>query len=395
MRWSFRILTLYGVDVFSHASFPLVLVWAAWQGADNQGGVGGALFGVLSVGLLFVCVLLHELGHSLEAKRLGLPVRRITLFPLGGVAELGLIPEKPVQEFRIALAGPAVNLVLGLVLGGVAAVWVILSDADPRRAIFAAIADPSALGLLVYLVGANLSLAIFNLIPAFPMDGGRVLRASLATFLNLLLATRIAAIAGYLIAGGLIVVGLASLAMPPEHIPAGLLLVLVGLFVIVGAGYEEYWLRRRVKLSRLRAGTAMQSPTWTVAPGDMVTPLLNVHSFHMQPALPVVLGRRVVGLILEKDVQAALKKPGRLTIAHVMRADFPRVRASDTLWQALELLTAYGYPALPVVNNGRFEGLITQADVRREASRPYARSTGTTVQVPGLRTVPLGENRDL
>ena len=310
MRWFFRIMTLYGVEVHCHVSFPLVLIWAAWQGAEVQGGVGGALFGLLSAVLLFGCVVLHEMGHSLEARRLGLPVRRITLFPLGGVAELGLMPERPVQEFRIALAGPAVNLALGAALGGVVGVWVILAGGDPRQTVLAAIASPSLLGLLIYLVGANISLALFNLIPAFPMDGGRLLRAGLAVFLDLLLATRIAAIAGYLIALGLFAVGLFGIASGPQHIAASLLLMLVGIFIVVGAGYEELWLRRRVQLSRRPAGSAVRSPTWTLAPGDLISPILNIHSFQLQPALPVVLGRRVVGLILEKDVRTALAPAG-------------------------------------------------------------------------------------
>lgn len=395
MRWSFRILTLHGVEVHSHLSFPLVLVWAAWQGAAGHGGLGGAAFGVLSVTLLFVCVLLHELGHSLEAQRLGLPVRRITLFPLGGVAELGLLPERPMQEFRIALAGPAVNFGLGLLLGGLAAAWIILAGGDARDTAVMALSAPSALGLLLYLVGANFSLAAFNLIPAFPMDGGRLLRATLAKFLDLLVATRIAAVAGYLIAAGLIAVGLFGFFVAPGGLPPGLLLVLAGVFVIAGAGYEEFWLRRRVTLSRIRAGSAVRAPTWTVTPGDVVTPLLTIHSFLTQPALPVVLGRRVVGLMLERDLQAALARPERLTIAHVMRADFPRVRVTDTLWQALELLTAYGYPALPVVDNGRFEGLITRSDVQREAGGRNGRTGRARQAAPDIRSIPLGENQNV
>jgi Zn-dependent protease/CBS domain-containing protein len=395
MRWFFRIATLYGVEVHYHISFPLVLVWAAWQGAETQGGLGGAMFGLLSAVLLFGCVVLHELGHSLEARRLGLPVRRITLFPLGGVAELGLMPERPMQEFRIALAGPAVNFALGLALGGAAGGWIILAGGDPRQTVLTAITAATPLGLLIYLVGANISLALFNLIPAFPMDGGRLLRAVLAAFLNLVLATRLAAIAGYVIAAGLIGAGLFGVASGTQHVPASLLLILVGVFIIVGASYEELWLRRRVVLSGRRAGSAVRSLTWTLAPGDVVSPLLNVHSFQAQPALPVVLGRRVVGLMFEKDVQSALARRDRLTIAHVMRADFPRVRASDSLWHALELLTAYGLPALPVVSNGRFEGLITRADVTRETGRPRAGTARTNETLPGLRVLPLGENRDV
>ncbi|MBI3360156.1 MAG: CBS domain-containing protein [Chloroflexi bacterium] len=311
------------------------------------------------------------------------------------MAELGLLPEKPGQEFRIALAGPAVNFGLGLILGGVAAAWVILVGEQPRHAAAAAFASPSPLGLLLYLVAANLSLAIFNLIPAFPMDGGRLLRATLARFLDLLTATRIAAVAGYIIAGGLIVAGIAGL--PMWRVPGNPLLALVGVFVVIGARYEEFWLRARVTLSRIPARQAIQMPTWTVSPGDVISPLIGIHSFQTQPALPVVAGRKVVGLLLEKDLRAALVRPERLTIAHVMRADFPRVRVTDSLWQAHELLTGYGFPALPVVEDGKLAGLITRADVRRAGRQGSNDPPGRLHEdrAPDIRTISLGENNNL
>ena len=406
MRWSFRLLTLYGVEVHSHISFPLVLVWAAWQGASGRGGPAGAVYGVVSVVLLFVCVLLHELGHSLEAQRLGLPVRQITLFPLGGVVELGLLPEKPGQEFRVALAGPAVNFGLGVLLGGIAAAWTVAASGDPRASVAAALSGPSALGLLLYLAAANLSLAAFNLIPAFPMDGGRLLRAALAHVLDVVTATRLAAIAGYAFAAALIGFGLYGFALTPGRLPPSLLLIMAGGLVLVGAAYEEYWLRRRMRLSRIRADSAIRLPTWTVTPGEAVTPLLNVHSFQLQPVLPVLLGRRVVGLMLEKDLRTALARPvpkagtgsgpaKPMTIAHIMRVDFPRLRVTDNLWEALELLMAYGYPALPVVHNGKFEGMISRADVRREASRKGKQADRLRPAVPDIRTISLGEHRNL
>ncbi len=179
MGWSFTFMRVRGIELKVHVTFVLILVWAAlyWSAVADEGG-RGALFGIVATLLLFVCVLLHELGHSLTAAHYGIHVEDITLLPIGGVARIE-IPEDPRKEFWITVAGPAVNVVIAILLIGLGAILnetsVLSLDnlTDSMRS-----AEWS--GLLPYLTVANILLVIFNILPAFPMDGGRILRSLLA-----------------------------------------------------------------------------------------------------------------------------------------------------------------------------------------------------------------------
>lgn len=219
MKWSWRIGQIAGISVFVHASFALLLVWVGLgqlAGGGTAAGIPGALLFTLSV---FGVVVLHELGHALMARRFGVRTRDITLLPMGGVARLERMPGEPRQELLIALAGPAVNVVLA------AALFVVLRVLDAP-----VLAPLDALGgsFLSRLMWVNVSLAAFNLLPAFPMDGGRVLRAGIAMRLGSLRATRIAARVGKAMA---VVFGLLGLVSSP-------VLLLIAVFVWFGASQE-------------------------------------------------------------------------------------------------------------------------------------------------------------
>lgn len=213
MTWSARLGRIAGIDVRLHASFALICLWIGWLSWRETGSLWGVLNGVALVLLLFLCVLLHEFGHALTAQRFGIRTRHITLWPIGGVALLEAIPDRPGQEVLIALAGPAVNLVIAAVL----------RLAEPLAG------DGTVGGILQVLVSANLVLAAFNLLPAFPMDGGRVLRAALALRLGRVRATRIAAIVGRVMAVGFALAGLRG----------NPVLVLIAGFVWFAAGAES------------------------------------------------------------------------------------------------------------------------------------------------------------
>src|SRR5512134_291251 len=191
MAWSFKIFTLAGVPVRLHVTFLLLLVWLAalfWMRA----GPSAAAEGVLFILLLFGSVVLHEFGHVLAARRYGIATADVTLLPIGGAASIAPPPENPSQEVVIALAGPAVNVAIWLVL-------MLIADLPTMTAESARLDEPGAT-LLSRVASANLLLAIFNMIPAFPMDGGRVLRALIATRLGFVRATRIAAGVGQALA---------------------------------------------------------------------------------------------------------------------------------------------------------------------------------------------------
>jgi stage IV sporulation protein FB len=217
MKWSYRIARIAGIDVKIHITFLLLL---AYFGVSDWRD-GGAYQGVLSMAfilLLFLCVLLHEFGHAMAGRHYGIRTPDITLLPIGGVARMQAIPEKPWQEFVIAVSGPAVNVAIA---GGL---WVVLF-------LFPNLLDeahPVSSEILPNLMTINLALLAFNMIPAFPMDGGRVLRALLAMKLNYLKATKIAARTGQVLAVGFVIVGLGWNPM----------LIFIGLFVFTAARQE-------------------------------------------------------------------------------------------------------------------------------------------------------------
>lgn len=212
MKWSWKLGRFAGIDAYVHASFLLVVAWAAWAAYQGAGTGLAALLGVVFLLGVFGSVLLHEFGHALTARRYGIRTRRIVLWPMGGVAQLEENPRTPKQELVIALAGPAVNFAIA------AALWVVVN-----------LVGLPAYGLLASLTLANLTLGAFNLVPAFPMDGGRVLRAFLATRIGGRRATEIAVKIGKAAAAAFMVAGLFG----------NTVLMLVGAFVWFAAGAQS------------------------------------------------------------------------------------------------------------------------------------------------------------
>src|SRR5262245_4313625 len=236
MRWSIGIGSIAGIRVEIHVTFILFVGWIAIQDGLLTGHPERALSSIVLILLVFGCVLLHELGHALTARRYGIRTRDIVLLPIGGVARLQRMPDQPGQEIVVALAGPAVNVVIA------AALWLALGGWNGADAI-----RPVGDGMLEKLLTVNLIMVGFNLIPAFPMDGGRVLRALLALRLPYLRATRIAALVGQGIA---LLFGVIGFFYNP-------MLMFVALFVFLAAGEEHALVRTRASLSELPARAAM------------------------------------------------------------------------------------------------------------------------------------------
>ncbi len=361
MNWSFPIGTVKGTVIRIHLTFVLFLVWI---GVSHyaQGGQRAAFEGVLFISLLFACVLLHEFGHVFAARRYGVQTPDITLLPIGGVARLERIPEKPSEELVVALAGPAVNVaiaaVLFLALGGLPSM-----DAGTQ------VHNP-AVGLLGRLAWVNISLVVFNLIPAFPMDGGRVLRALLASRLGYARGTRIAAGVGQAVAFAL---GLAGLFGNP-------LLIFIALFVYMGAAAEASAAQMRDASRGMIASDAAEtrfeglSPTATVE--DAVERLLRTS----QHDFPVVDGAgRLRGVVTRDDMIRALRERGPdAPVLEVMRRDVPVVHHRQPLDEALRTMREGGHPAVGIVDTGgRLVGLVTPENVGElmmvQAARPPRR----------------------
>ncbi len=323
MNWSFRIARVFGINLKIHITFFLILLLGAAQWGWPY-GLAGAFFGVLLMILLFSCVILHELGHSLVAQYFGVPVREIVLLPVGGVAILSRNITNPLQEFLVAAAGPAVNVVISVTLGVVALGSAVFRDGfDYWMLLPGSNMGPSFATLLQWLLGANVLLVLFNLIPAFPLDGGRMLRAVLAMWMGFPRATRIASAIGQLIAIGLGVLGVLS---------GNLVLVLVAVFIFFGAGQENNAGQAQTMLATLRVGDAYNKYALTLNIGDHVSKVVDYILTSYQPDFAVLQANRLLGIVTREDVLRALASDTRdMFVTGIMRREFLKVDADKTL----------------------------------------------------------------
>ncbi len=342
MPWSLTVGRFGGTAVKIHITFLLFLAWIAFS-AWGRGGPGAAIDSTLFIVLLFACVVLHEFGHILAARRYGIQAQEVTLLPIGGVASLQRLPADPRQELVVALAGPAVNLVIALVL--IAALGAFHTrDLD---------IDDIRLSLAGRLAAANLFLALFNLIPAFPMDGGRVLHALLAMRMAPQRATDIAARIGQAFAIGLGFLGLFG----------NPLLIFIAIFVYIAAAGEAQMGAAQQALKGLLVREAMET-RFTPIPieatlGQAVDALLAT----AQNEFPVVDAfTKPVGLLTREDILAAVKRHGGEEPASaVMRAGVDSVRPSASVDSVFERLQGRDSPALFVTDpDGRIVGLLTR-----------------------------------
>lgn len=355
MRWSVRAARLFGVDVKVHATFGLVLVLGAVQWGTGR-GAAGALFGAALMLALFVCVVLHELGHSLVARAFGVPTREIVLLPIGGVALMGPMPRSPLRELAIAVAGPLVNVLLAGLLAPATGVTAALLGLDAQGLVRGAGA-PSVPTFLLWLLGANVSLAVFNMVPAFPLDGGRILRALLALCLDHERATKVAAVVGQLIAAALGFFGLVFGAPT---------LLLVALFIFLGATGEGRRARLAPLLARLSAREACNARALRLAPQDTVERAADYVLAAHQPDFAVVEEDRLLGVVTRDDLVDALARGGGgAAVAGIMRSDAPRAKAGATLAEVQDALYAAGARVAAVFDGERFLGLLSLEDIAR------------------------------
>jgi Zn-dependent protease/CBS domain-containing protein len=365
MSWSFKLLTIKGIPVRIHASFLLVLVVAAASGLGSGGDdwLRSSAFMVILVLLLFVCVALHELGHSLVAQRYGVQVQDITLWPIGGVARISRLPSRPYQEFLITAAGPATNLALAVVLGALALTWIgpdqVLRLIAYPRLLDRFLASQEVRPLVLLLAINNLILALFNLIPAFPMDGGRLLRSLLAVFLPFRRATQLAALLGQVLAVLMTILGLRS------H---NYLLALVGVFVFLAAWQERQQTMMRESLKGITVRQAIRPIGPRLNPGLSLGQAAAQAASAPQAAYLVVDGNKLTGVLLRDDLLSAVRKAGHAAaITPYLRRSTLRLRPEETLDVALERIAQGRTGFALVVDDGQVIGTISQTDLLRLA----------------------------
>jgi Zn-dependent protease/CBS domain-containing protein len=354
---SFKLFSVQDIDIKVHITFPLILIWAALQfGFLGQEGfsMSGAAFGVVVTLLLFICVVIHELSHSLTSTWMGYPVEDIVLFPLGGVSQIEEMPEGPGEEFIMAIAGPLSNVVIAFLLG-LLSLFVPVGVFEGLRRIAE---DPMSLGwqdTLPYLIFANLSLAAFNLIPAFPMDGGRVLRSLLATVMPQTQATDVAVRIGQ---GFAWLLGLGGL------LTGNLIWILIAIFVYSGAAQEGRMTRIRGILEGMKVGQAFSRNVQAISPDDPVSRAADLTLESFQADFPVCDGGEIVGLLTHTDIVRALKlRESDTPVRQVMKTDVPKLSPDEGLFEVHQQLQSSGLDALPVIEDGQFAGLLTSRDV--------------------------------
>ena len=357
---------VWGIPIRMHLTFILLLVWIAWLGWTVD-GLQSSLWALALIICLFVCVVLHELGHSLVAMKFGAQVRSVTLLPIGGVASMRSIPEKPYQELLVSIAGPCVNVVIALILMAVRGGYHSLGEQN----VF-----PMSVGELVdALVNANLILAVFNLIPAFPMDGGRVLRSILALFLPFPRATAVAAMLGQILAVGFVLVGLAT----------NPFLVIIGIFIFLGAESEDRTVRMKNMLRDVLVEDVMVTDFVNLGPEDTVARCLENVYHRKQEDFVVEFEGRLVGIVARKDWLEALHRGGSQTkVGDIMRRHFISVIPKTPLSRLYQDLWHLKQGVFPVTDSGKLVGLLTTEDVSRylmvQAIQQNSRAGGSTPQ---------------
>jgi stage IV sporulation protein FB len=348
VRWSFRLATVAGTEIRIHLTFLLLVGWyalTAWQ----AGGPVAARRSVVFLLLLFACILLHEFGHVLMARRFGIPTPDILLSPIGGLARLARMPEEPRQELLVALAGPAVTVAIALAL------WGVLRLDQGQMDLLAF--DPARGELLGDLLRVNLALLVFNLIPAFPMDGGRVLRALLARRKGLVAGTRVASRIGQAFA-----VGLGLLAL---YVGAPMLVLIAG-FIYLAAEAEARAVETRAAGRGVTAGQMMVTDLKLLRVYATLEDAARVLLAGEQREFPVVDNDgRLEGLLTREDLIRGLSQRGAgATVGEAMSRNVEPIAPTLPFEAALERLRTSGLPALPVVNPRReVIGLVTTDNI--------------------------------
>lgn len=353
MGWSFSIGRLFGSEIRIHLTFFLLLIWIGTS-AFTDGGWPAAIENVAFILVLFGCVVAHEFGHALMARRYGIATPDITLLPIGGLARLEKMPEDPRQEIAVALAGPAVNIVIWGVLTGLLGVP---SSVGQLTAIEVASDGFQLSEFLGRVALVNLFLAVFNMLPAFPMDGGRVLRATLSLFMDRVRATRTAAKAGQSVAFLLALLGLTS---------GNIMLILVAFFVFVAAGYESQDVEVHAMARKLLARDAMITHFETLGPSDSLAAAGDALIRTTQHEFPVVdAAGALVGFLTRQALFTAYSDTEKQkSVEEMMTRDIPETSLMQPLDQVFDLMHEGTVPAVAVTgSHGQFIGYITRENI--------------------------------
>jgi len=346
MKWSWKIARFAEIDIYVHATFYILIVWIGLSYWAIGQSMAAAFEGIGFVIALFSCVVLHEFGHALTARRFGIVTTHITLLPIGGVASLERMPDDPKQEILVALAGPAVNLVIAILL------WIWLSASGSM----VSLEQLSLTGgsFLQRLMLINIMLAVFNMLPAFPMDGGRVLRAALAIRMDHNRATQLAAKIGQ---GLALWLGFFGLLYNP-------FLIFIALFVWIGAAAESGVEQVKSTLSGLQAGRAMLSDFQTLSPDDSLSRAIELTLAGTQKAFPVIVNDNMAGVLDQTDLLKGLQTGGEHSrVKEWMQKDILTADIHEPLEKVMERLQSCHCPLISVTESGKLVGIVNLENI--------------------------------
>ncbi|MBS0207056.1 MAG: site-2 protease family protein [Planctomycetes bacterium] len=345
MKWAIKIGEFAGIGVFLHWTFLVFIAWILFYDLSAGQGINAAVQGVAFILAIFACVVLHEFGHALMARRFGIRTRDITLLPIGGVARLERIPEQPLQEFLVAVAGPAVNVVIAILL----AIVVTAGGGPDLEAM-----KETGGGFLTRLLLVNVGLVIFNMIPAFPMDGGRALRAILSSMMGHLRATDTAATVGQFIAILFGVLGFFTNGM----------LIFIALFIYLGAQQEAQMAHVRALLHGVPVRHAMTTMFRTVSVDDLLDTAERQFLAGDQKDFPVLDHQNLVGMLrAQRLVELGDSTNSRIRVGDVMQRDCKVVEVTSMLQEVFEQMQHDGCSTLPVVQKGKLVGIVSLENI--------------------------------
>ncbi|WP_228852965.1 site-2 protease family protein [Aegicerativicinus sediminis] len=349
MKANIHLGNLFGVKIIVHWTFYLLLIWVALSELLSGSSTTSVLFNIAFVLAVFACVVFHELGHAFTAKRFGIKTKKILLLPIGGMASFERVPESPKQEMLVVLAGPFVNIVIALIL------FFIIPIGDMFNLRFQetieTLNDFSFQNFLFFLFIVNVGLVVFNMIPAFPMDGGRILRALLAMQIGRVKATQIAASIGQFIAIVLLLIGLMD----------NPLLIFIALFIFVGAFGENQMVLQQSIIKGHSVEEAMLLNITVFEPEDSLEVVVDKIISGTETNFIVAKNKEIQGILFHKDIINNSNK--NLLVKDVMSKSFKIIKSTDDLSKVYPLITQSKQSFFPVVNNGVLVGALDRTNL--------------------------------
>lgn len=341
--------SISGIKIIVHWTFFFLIAWIVFSELNQGGNTESVFFNIALVLAAFLCVILHELGHALTAKRFGIETKKITLLPIGGMASLERIPKSPKQELLVTVAGPLVNVIIAFFLYFIVPVQEFMNLNFTES--FEVLMSFSVQNFLFYLFIVNVGLVVFNIIPAFPMDGGRILRALLAMNMNRVKATRIASSIGQIIAVFFLLIGL--LYNP--------FLIIIALFIFLGAYGENQMVQHLALIKGHNTEDAMIINTTTFKPEDPLDLVVNKLISSTENNFVIIKNNSIKGILYHQDIIDNSNK--NVLVKDIMETDFKTVSNSDTLEKIYGLTNSEKHPFFPVTENEKFVGVIDSVNL--------------------------------